>query len=319
LPGNPNYDAIQTTTIEKYVDKTLRDQIFDSSALLRLIKDRQNITLDGGQVLTEPVMFAKNNTAGSYRGHDVHPNTPQGGISQAQYDWKQTVASVVISGLEDEVQNVGDSAVIKLLSSRMAQAEESLIDVMNIAMFSDGTGNGGKDIVGLALAVDAAGTYGNINRTTETYWSSVELAAGGALAVEGTSVSLQRLHARCSKGGGKQSPDLYMTTSIIYQAYEQFFTPDRRFADSKLADYGFESLKFKTADMTWDEVCTSQVVYALNTKTWKFVSHPSRNFAVVGPFYPTDADSKVWKIYWAGAFLCNEPRRNGKLTGVTNS
>lgn len=320
MAGNSNYDVINTVTLEKYAEHTLRDNIFDSSAFLRLIKEKRNVQLDGGSKIVEPIMFGRNGTAGSYSGYDGLSNSPQGGVSQAEFAWKQNYASVIISGLEDEIQNVGEAAVIKLLDAKMAQAEESLIRVMNQQLYADGTGNAGKDIVGLALAVDASGTYGNINRTTETYWAAQEAAAGGALAVEGSSVSMQRVFDLCSKGGGKQAPDLALTTRLVYEAYEQFFTPDRRYSDSKLAEYGFISLKFKGAcDVTWEEDCTSQTLFFLNTKTFKFVSHPARNFKVNGPFYPATEDSKIWHILWAGALTCNEPRRNGKLTGITNS
>jgi len=320
MPGNSNYDVINTVTLEKYAEKTLRDNIFDSNAFFKLIKERRNVTLDGGSKIVEPILFGRNGTAGSYSGYDALSNAPQGGISQAEFSWKQNYASVIISGLEDEVQNVGEAAVIKLLEAKMSQAEESLIRVMNQQLYADGTSNGGKDIVGLALAVDSAGTYGNINRTTETYWAAQEAAAGGSLAIEGSPVSMQRVFDLCSKGGGKQAPDLAVTTRAVYEAYEQFFTPDRRYTDSKMAEYGFISLKFKGAcDVTWDEDCTAQTLFFLNTKTFKFVSHPARNFKVAGPKYPTNEDSKIWHILWAGALTCNEPRRNGKITGITNA
>lgn len=320
MPGNSNYDAINTVTLETYAETTLRDNIFDSSAFLRLMKERRHVTTKGGSKVLEPIMFGRNSTAGSYSGYDPLDNAPQSGLTNAEFQWKQNYASVIISGLEDEVQNTGDSAVLDLLESKMAQAEESLIRVMNQQLYADGTGNGGKDIVGLDLGIDAAGTYGNINRTSETYWAAQEAAAGGALAIEGSSVSMQRVFDLCSKGGGKQAPDLALTTRKVYEAFEQFFTPDRRFADDKLASYGFITLKFKGAcDVTWEEDCTAETLFFVNTKTWKFVSHPNRNFKVDGPKYPTNEDSKIWHILWAGALTCNEPRRNGKITGITNA
>lgn len=319
MAGNPSYDSLQTTTLQKYAERTLRDQIFDSSAFLRLLKERRNITLDGGQIILEPILFTKNNTAGSYGSYDNFTNTPQGGLSAAQFPWKQNYASVIISGLENDVQNVGETAVIKLLSAKMAQAEESLISAMNGQIYSDGTGNGGKDITGLAAAVSGTGVYGSIDRATETYWKAKTVAVSGSLVVEGGASSLQRMYDTASKGGGRMAPDLGLTTRILYEAYESFFTPDRRFADSKIANFGFESLKFRTADVTWDEDCTAQTFYFLNTKTFKLVTHPARDFKVDGPKFPTTQDAKIWHILWAGGLTCNEPRRNAVLTSVTNA
>lgn len=217
------------------------------------------------------------------------------------------------------MQNVGETAVIKLLSAKMAQAEESLISTMNVEIYSDGTGNSSKDIVGLGLAVSNAGVYGNIDRSTETYWEAQDIAVGGNLVVEGGTKSLQRAFDLASKGGGRMAPDLGLTTRVIYEALESYFTPDRRFADSNLAQFGFVSLKFRTADVTWDEDCTANDFFFLNTKTFKFITHPARDFKVDGPKFPTDQDAKIWHILWAGVLTCNEPRRNAILTGISNT
>jgi hypothetical protein len=322
--GNTNYDTLQTTTLEKYAQKTLRDNIFDSSAFFRLIKERGGVTLEGGSVILEPILAGKTSATnvGSYSGYDTLPTDPQSGITAAQFSWKQLFASIIISGLEDDVQNTGEAAVIKLLKAKMMQAEESLISALNQQLYGDGTGNSGKNIVGLALAVSSTGTYGNINRSDSenAWWRSVEVAVGGPLVVEGGSTSLQRVYDLASQGGGRNAPDLGLTTRIIYEALESFFTPDRRYADGRLAQYGFEALRFRgNCDVTWDEDATSGVFYFLNTKTFKFVTHPARNFTVDGPKRPPTQDSKIWHILWAGALTCNECRRNGKLTGITNT
>jgi len=318
--GNANYDTLQTTTLIKYAEKTLRDNIFDSNAFFKLIKERGGTDLDGGQVVLEPILYGRNASAGSYRGYDPLSATPQEGITNAQFDWKQNYVGIIISGLEDDIQNVGESQVIKLLKAKMMQAEESLIRVMNQQLYADGTANGGKDLVGLALAVDSAGVYGNIDRASNSWWSAQEVAVGGSLVVEGGTTSLQRSYDNASKGGGRMSPDLGITTRIAYEALESFFTPDRRYADGALAAFGFEALRFRgNCDVTWDEDCTAQTFFFLNTKTFRFVTHPARDFKVDGPKRPTNEDSKIWHILWAGALTCREPRRNAKLTGITNS
>lgn len=318
--GNANYDTLQTTTLEKYAEKTLKDNIFDSNAFFKLIKEKGNTTLDGGQIILEPILYGRNSTAGSYSGYDSLSAVPQEGITSAQFAWKQNYAGIIISGLEDDIQNVGESAVIKLLKAKMMQAEESLIRVTNQQLYADGTGNGGKDIIGLSLAVDSAGTYGNINRTNNSWWSAQEAAGSTTLAVEGSSSSLQRMYDLASKGGGRMSPDLGLTTRFVFEQLESFFTPDRRYSDGKLAAFGFDSLRFRgSCDVTWDEDCTAGYFYFLNTKTFKFVTHPARNFKVDGPKRPTNEDSKIWHILWAGALTCNEPRRNAKITGLVTS
>lgn len=318
--GNINYDTLQTTTLVKYAERTLRDNIFDSNAFFKLLKEKNSVPVEGGQVIVEPILYGRNSTAGSYSGYDALTATPQEGITNAQFAWKQEFAGIIISGLEDDIINVGESAVIKLLQAKMAQAEESLIRVMNQQLYADGTGNGGKDIVGLSLAVSASGVYGNIDRAANSFWSSQSASVGGSLVVEGGATSLQRMYDLASKGGGRMAPDLGLTTRPVYEALESFFTPDRRYTDGKLAAYGFEALRFRgMCDVTWDEDCTAQDFFFLNTKTFKLVTHPARNFKVDGPKRPTNEDSKIWHILWAGNLTCNEPRRNAIITNITNA
>src|SRR5574341_82655 len=102
MVGNSNYDVINTVTLETYAQTTLQDQIFDSSAFFRRVREKNGITVNGGSKITSPIVFGRNSTAGSYSGYDALTNAPQGGFSQAEFAWKQNYASVIISGLEDE-------------------------------------------------------------------------------------------------------------------------------------------------------------------------------------------------------------------------
>src|SRR3990167_9078769 len=112
MAGNVNYDTLQTTTLEMYCERTLRDNIFDSNAFFKLLKEKSQTTVKGGNILLEPVIYGRNDTAGSYSGYDALTATPQEGFTNAQFAWKQNFAGIIISGLEDDIQNQGESAVI---------------------------------------------------------------------------------------------------------------------------------------------------------------------------------------------------------------
>lgn len=95
MAGNANFNTLATSTLVKYADKQLIDNIFQSNALFYLLAGSENIRksgsktykeLDGGRQIVEPLLYATNSTAGSYDGYDVLDTDPQDGMTNAEYD-----------------------------------------------------------------------------------------------------------------------------------------------------------------------------------------------------------------------------------------
>ena len=308
-------DDVLSTTLEKYVSTEVRDNIFDSLALFFLLKSKAR-SVNGGTYLEEPIMGGKSSATGSYSGYDQLSVTAQQGIAKAEFNWKQYYASIVLDGLSEH-QNMGDTAMLDLLEIKANQARMSLKDVMCTDAYGDGTGNGSKALDGLAIAIDSAGTYGGISRTTSTWWSANETAVSGAL----TLARMRTMWNNCSAGGaqgGTEHPDLILTTQAIYEFYEALLQPDQRFQNTKLADGGFANLEFKGTGIVWDESCTADTVYFVNSHYLNLKFHAKRNFSS-RPFQtPVNQDAKVSLILWLGNVTGSNGRRQGKLTGVTS-
>jgi len=106
------------------------------------------------------------------------------------------MVNVVCNGLEIDVQNTGPDQVIDLLTTRMENAEYTMMNNISTAVYADGTGSNSKEIGGLQhLVADTptTGTVGGINRATSTnsFWRNVTFDAttdGGAAA---TSANIQ--------------------------------------------------------------------------------------------------------------------------------
>lgn len=322
MAGNANFNTLATTTLVKYASDNFEDNIFQSNALFYLLAGSEKLrsegsktykTLDGGRVIVEPLLYASNSTAGSYDGYDELDTDPQEGMTNAEYDWKQYSVSVSISGREKRI-NSGDSAVLSLLEGKIMQAEMSLIESMNGDLFTDGTGNSSKDLTGLVLAIDSAGTYGNISRTTETWWSAQETPVSGPLTID----VMRTMYNDCSKGNKKDHPDLIITDQDEYEAYEAKLQPDMRFSDNKLADGGFENQKFKGSSMVFDEVCNAGVMYFTNTNKMGIRVHKDAKFSVTEEMRPVDQDAFIKQILWQGNLVTKNCKRLGKLTGLTD-
>ena len=312
MAGNTSFDELLSTTLANYRDQ-LTDNIFTARPLTNFLMDKGRIRmLDGGTKIVEPLVYGTNDTVGSYAGYDTISLTAQTGISAAEYDWKQYAASIAISGIE-EAKNNGEAAIINLLEAKIMQAEESMREGFNQMFFADGTGNSGKDWLGLAAIVDSAGTVGGINRATSgnEFWQSYEEGTAGALSLADMSTAYNTVSV------GNDHPDMVLTTQTLFEKYESLLQPQLRYTDAKTADAGFQNLLFKSAPVTYDVHCQSGTMYFLNSKYLTLVGHTGKWFAQTDFVRPENLDARYALIMCYGNLTCRNRAKQGKLTGRT--
>lgn len=321
--ADANVGLLLSTTLKKY-RKTLTDNIHRSNATFFLLKKNGAVREeDGGERIVEPLMYGRNTTAGSYSGYDTLDTTPQEGIDSAEYNWKQYSASITIDG-KTERQNMGATRIIKVLEAKTNQAELSLTEELTTGLFSDGTGNGSKDLTGLEAMVASSGTYGGINSATYTWWQ-----AGVESTSEALGLAKMRTAFNTASVGGKDTPDLIVTTQTLFEKYEGLFTvvsvastTSGAFSTpsegvKKVADGGFQTMSFKGVPVVWDEQCPSGTMYFLNTKHMKLVVHKDANFSTSDFVKPENQDARVAQILWMGNLTCNRRKSFYKLTAKT--
>lgn len=310
--SNANFDTLLSTTLANY-RKQLTDNVFSARPLTYFLMDKGRIRmLDGGTKIIEPLIYAENGTVDSYSGYDTISILPQGGITAAEYDWKQYAASIAISGIE-EAKNNGEQAVLNLLEAKIMQAEESMKEQFNQMFFADGTGNSGKDWNGLGNLVEASGTVGGINRATagNEYWRSYEENTAGALTLA------QMTTAYNTVSVGNDHPDMVLTTQTLFEKYESLLQPQLRYTDTKTADAGFQNLLFKAAPVAYDVHCTAGVMYFLNSKYLTLVGHSGKWFAQTDFARPENMDARYALILCYGNLTCRNAKKQGKLTAKT--
>jgi hypothetical protein len=261
-------------------------------------------------------MYGKNTTAGSYSGYDPLDTTPQTGIDAAEYNWKQYAVSITISG-EEERKNAGSKTrIINLLEAKTKQAELSLQESLGEGLFSDGTANGSKQLTGFKAMAAASGTYGGIASGSYAWWQAYVNASLTTLTIAAMRVG----YNTCSVGG-RDTPDMVVTTQAVYQFYEalltnfngnvSFFTPSED--QKKLGDAGFQSLGFKGRPVVWDELCTAGYMYFLNTKHMKLVVHSDANFKTTPFVKPENQDAKVAQVLFMGNLTCDRRQSFGVM------
>lgn len=323
--ANSSYADVLATTIESR-SRELADNVTNNNALLYKLRERGNVRpVSGGSVILEEIMYtdAATTNVNSYSGYEalnIQPNSP---ISAAQFNLKQYAAAVTISGLE-MLQNSGRERMIDLMEARLKVAEAQLMNRIATDIYGDGTGNGGKNIDGLAAAVSSSttGTYGGISRSTWSFWQNqiFDFTTDGGGVVSATNIQnyLNRSTALAIRNA--DAPDLIVFDNVLWGYFTSSMQAIQRVTNEKMAGLGFASMKYYgggvAADVVLDGGLTggdthvpSTTGFLLNTKYLNFRPHRDRNFVPIGgERQSVNQDAIVKLIGWAGNLTCSSPR-----------
>lgn len=326
---SPNLSEIVTTTLRNRSGK-LADNVTRNHAVLNRLRERGRVKpTSGGRTIVQELEYANNGTAGWYSGYEALNITPQDVMTSAEFEWRQAAVAVSISGLE-QLQNSGKDRVIDLLESRIRNAEKTMENLIAAGVYSDGTN--AKQIGGLQLLVADApttGTVGGIDRATWQFWRNIMFDAttdGGAAATSANIQSyMNRVYIQLVRGTDK--PDLIAADGVYWRLYLESLQPIQRITNAKLADAGFQNLKYMEADVVLDGGfqgvtgdglatggCPANHMYFLNTGYIHFRPHRDRNMVPLDPDrFSTNQDAMVKLIGFAGNMTVSNARLQGVL------
>ena len=322
--ANSAITDIIATTIQSRSGE-LADNLTQNNAILQRLQQKGNVNpFSGGNVILQEIMYNDPNTnnANSYSGYEVLNIAPDSPISAAQFSICQYADSVTMSGLE-MLQNSSKEAIIDLLDGRMQVSEARLLNRISGDLYLDGTGNGGKNITGLAAAVPdspSTGTYGGIDRATWTFWRSI--------ATTGTTITSSNILAKMTSTAiqlvrGTDKADLIVADNNFYSFYVQSLQAIQRITSEESGASGFASLKFYGGGTSADVVLgggygsqeTATYMYLLNTNYISFRPHKDRNFVPIGGERQAINQDAIVKLYgWAGNLTCSNSQLQGVLT-----
>jgi hypothetical protein len=326
--ANSTVSDIIATTIQSRSGK-LADNVTLNNAVLDRLRKRGNVRpFSGGNVILEEIMYNDSNTnnTNSYSGYetlDIAPNSP---ISAAQFSIAQYASAVTISGLE-MLQNSSKEAIIDLLEGRVQVAEGQLMNRIQTDIYGNGTGNGGKNLTGLAAAVadsPSTGVYGGINRATWSFWQNQAFSGvtNGGAAVSAANIQSYMTQLAIKLVRGQDKADLIVADNNYYSLYVNSLQAIQRVTSVDEGAAGFASLKFYGGGTSADVVlgggigsqATANHMWFLNTNYIYFRPHTDRNFAPIGgERQSVNQDAVVKLIGWAGNMTSSGPQFSGVL------
>lgn len=334
-------NRLLTTTrfklMPKVVDTVLNSNVFATRMLGKAKKW-------SGSSMKFPVKYQTNNTFTSFDGFDTFSTSAVD--TRVNMEFNPAFAQISVSVPMTELSmNATEDGILDLMALELKSSAQDMADAVGTQFYSDGTGNSNKDFLGLAALVDdgtSVATIGGLSRSTYTTLQSTVTASSGTLSL----AKMATLWNAITSGGVK--PTIGITTETVFSLYEQLLQPQERIVkDVGLIKGGLKSgtgytgLDYKGMPILMDEKCTSGVLFFLNEDFLDFYALPMKGTEPVkyksvdieGNDYsdvlglgfswsdwikPVNQAALVGHVYLGGQLLTDNPKRHGKLTGITS-
>lgn len=322
MAGAESLLNVVTTTLNAW-SEDVYDNVTNNNALLYYFKKFGKLglvgegnvkmgsieTRSGGKQIEEDISIKENSNVGFVAYNETVGTDAVDVLNQAIFDWKYCYGNAVLYGAEIDMAADSKYRKHKLVENIILNAEETMVNKIGEALFNTSDSD---SIDGLPKLItdDGTGTIGGIATSSYPLWKNKykNVAANPTAAV--LLKSMAELYRDCTRG--KSSPDIIVTTPALYSLFESALTPQQRFTNSKLADAGFEALKFHGAEVIFDENCPANRMYMLNTKAMAFNFHKDQMFKV----------GKMEKLFgqekyaWPVTAMCNFSVRSRRDLGV---
>jgi hypothetical protein len=321
--GTSQYTELTYVTRRAFIPK-LVVQLYNSTPLMAALIANSQSASGGVSQVTVPVQGAQfvNAQWSDYSGSFAQPSVQQGAYN-AEFNLKLMICPVPFLGMEGAVQQ--DHAIIPLIEARMNDATNVMMDAMATSLYNNTTDT--QQFIGLPGAVDdgtTMATYGNINRSTYTWWKSKVYAAGG---VNPTRQNVLQYISGTVKNGA-EVPTFgvcgFGTWTLLAQDYvgqEQYvITPGSSFDTGDGPNAAFRALMVAGVPIYPDPYCPEGTVYFLNSNYLSLYIHDQGSFVFTG----FESTLPNWQIGYVGAVLTiaelvnTKPKAMTKVTGYNS-
>lgn len=306
------------TTTDRNWSSKLADNVSDNNALLRRMRKKGNIkTESGGYEIALPLEYAENGTYQRYSGYGQLNTDASDVLTTAKFDWQQAALHVTASGKEIRMNMGSKERMINLVKARKDNALKTAANNLSIDIYSDGSLD--NQIGGLAHLVqtDGTGTVGGINSSNFSFWQNQYNEMTGTNAYTSSTLKNEMGTLWLATARGADMTDLIVMSHDLYSTFEAGIEDRARYADVNTASEGFISLKYKTADVIFDDntnfSTTAEKAYFLNTDYLYLVQHKEAQWTMDDQKKPTNQDAVVIPCYWMGNMVCSNRARQGVL------
>lgn len=309
----------------------IEDLVTNSNPLYNVLKRKGLFRPFSGPEIRQTLQINKQEAQWA-RGYDILANPPIELFNDAVFTPSAIYVPVSLTGQERRA-NQGQTQIFDILSETIDAASAAIVDAFDEALHSDGTGDGGKQLIGIAGAVPTVtntGIYGGINRADHALWRTSTFDADTDFPTIGTQVNsttirpmLSRIMAQRSRN--TRGADLLVMSEEHYWAYDAATTAIQRITkEGTLGSLGFSSIEYVGGGRKAEIVLASgmnnnmpaNTTYGLDTDSMRIRYREGFNFATLfdgeGQM-PINQDAMAQFIGWEGQLTMNNPLFNWRL------
>ncbi len=336
-------NVVDTLTLEEIVPRVVDTVLRSNTFATKMLSKTKRF---GAATMDFPIKYQVGTAIQSFLGFDALPTSFTDTRVLMKYNPRFVAANVALAGTDILANNTA-AKVLDLTRVEMQSRAQDLADGLGTMLWGDGTGNNSKDFLGLAAIVDngnSVPTIGGLSRSTyPTLDSTVTSAATLSLA------TMRTLYNAIADA--TIAPTRAYTDYPTWALYEQLLQPQEKiFKEVNIVpNYkgyeGFAGLMYAGMEIVPDRKATTGVLVFLNENFLDFYGldadlaafEGSKKVDVAGKLFAGNQYNETSNLgfYWTGfiktttqfAFnsfiisagnLCTDnPRRHGKLTGVT--
>ena len=257
------------------------DNIFDATPFWFWLKDKGKLKpQSGGRHILEPLEYAKNDGVKFLgKGGTVSLNDREF-LTEALYDWRYLVAPLVRFGVDDQV-NRGKTKLLNLVTAKLSNAENSLVDTLETTLAAD-VGAAGGAFDGLQHLVQddptSSTTVGGINQSTNSWWQNQKHSLTGVSFATSGVDEMRTMLNEVTNNRLKDRTDIILCGQTPFEYYEDAALGKLEIQNTKLAELGFDHQTFQGIPMVWSPECANTRMYFLNTNFLSFVYDPAMFF-----------------------------------------
>jgi hypothetical protein len=306
---------------------TLYVQLYSASPTIAALMQNAKTASGGIASITVPVQ-GQALTIPQWTGFDgsfAQPANIQG-IQPAEFNLKGLITPIPFYGFEAAIQ--ADHAIVPRIEAVFNDATNASVDVLSNALYTNVTNT--TQLVGVNGAIDDgtnASTYGNINRSANTFWQAKVYSAAGAAP---TRAALLQYMMGAQKYGAEMP-----TTAIMglgtwqklvandYAGLESYqVLPGTSFdTDADRPRVLFRAIDIGGVPLYCDPYCPEGVMYVWNSNYLQLYFHQMANFAFTG----FESLLPIYQIGFIGGLVsllemvCAKPRTTVRVGTVGSS
>jgi hypothetical protein len=315
------------TITTNYFEKTINQIVYEGSLLLRRLKDKDRVTIKGGNQIQWNLRTDKLGTTGAVDPRATVTWSTADTRRAVQLNWKYYYGTTLAQW--DELRaNKGESKIVDLVKDKLQELKEDFDETL-IADLYDTAAQDEMKIESLNTLV-GTGTWAGLDPTSltdPTRWQSIvddtsdilyifDNSAQDGTAGNTSTNSLAQILNRATFGSKR--PTIIFTTEDIFTGIEAYLEAQRRLTrNENVTKMGYDNIEFKGVPIVADTRMPAGYMYGLDEKELELVVDPDYNFKAT-PWQPhEDYPNAIFKgMSFSGNLKARTRHTHFKYTNI---